>query len=189
MLCQQLLGQKYKERCSLKNGSQESFGKLYDRQVDKLYRFVFLKIDSKESAEEITQDVFLKFWQYAQNEGNDIGNARALLYKIARNLVTDYYRSRGREAETLVLEDGAADCCKDMTGEEERLDSQYDQAKIMAEIKLLPEIYKEVLILRFIEELDIKEIAKIVEKDEGNIRVMIHRALKMLRERLGTLKN
>lgn len=180
----------------IKKGKEDGFGKIYDKYVDKIYRFVFLKIDSKESAEEVTQDVFLKFWQYARQEEKHISNVGALLYRIARNSITDYYRMKGGETKQVEWEtaEGNEEMIIDglnfnFKSEDDKIDERYDYETIVAEIQRLPDKYKEAVILKFIEDLTISEIAEIVEKDEGNVRVIAHRALKLLRERLKTQKH
>src|SRR5947207_925005 len=69
----------------------DAFARLYDRYVTSIYRFVLLKVPSKEIAEDLTSEAFLKCLQYLQTQPN-VKNIRALLYRIARNLVVDYYR-------------------------------------------------------------------------------------------------
>ena len=64
------------------------FGEAYDLYADAIYRHCFFRVYSKERAEELTQETFLKLWQY-MNDGNEIENIRALAYRIATNLVID----------------------------------------------------------------------------------------------------
>ena len=88
----------------------EQFGQIYDQYIDKIYRFVYLKVDSHETAEDITSKVFLKGWEAYQKSQTpnpnsprseagvqkEIKNPGAFLYQIARNAVVDHYRDRGR---------------------------------------------------------------------------------------------
>src|SRR5689334_12519885 len=70
-----------------------AFASLYDRYVLQIYRFVYLKLPSKEQAEDVTSDTFLKTWEFLL-KNNEIRHFRALLYRIARNLVADAYRQQ-----------------------------------------------------------------------------------------------
>ncbi|MBD3251267.1 RNA polymerase sigma factor, partial [Candidatus Uhrbacteria bacterium] len=71
----------------------QAFARLYDRYVSAIFRFVMLKVPSKSDAEDITSEVFLKCWNYLQ-EHHDVKQIRALLYRIARNAIADWYRVR-----------------------------------------------------------------------------------------------
>ena len=79
---------------------KQKFSKIYNQHIEKIYRFIFLKVNSQERAEDLTSKTFLKGWEAFKNSGNSsqntIDNPRAFLYKIARNLVIDYYREKGR---------------------------------------------------------------------------------------------
>jgi len=82
----------------------EQFGKIYDEYISKIYRFVYLKVNSQEIAEDITSKVFIRGWEafsgYARSrearQDNEIKNPGAFLYQIARNAVVDHYRDKGR---------------------------------------------------------------------------------------------
>ncbi len=157
----------------------QAFGEIYDHYVDTIYRFVFFKVGNKTDAEDIVSEVFLKTWQYLQNSKNPIQNVRALLYTISRNKVVDLYRSRSQEkfepiefAENLVTQKNLS----------EELDLQDEVQKLVRDIRLLKQEYQEVLLLRFVEELSLKEVAKVIGKKQTNVRVMIHRAIKKLEQ-------
>jgi RNA polymerase sigma-70 factor (ECF subfamily) len=75
---------------------RKEFSKLYDKYIAKIYRFIYLKVNSEEIAQDLCSETFLKGWQAFKNSQNKIENPSAFLYRIARNLVTDYYREKGR---------------------------------------------------------------------------------------------
>ena len=70
----------------------EQFGQIYDQYIDKIYRFVYLKVDGQETAQDVTSKVFIKGWESYQKSGSNIKNPGAFLYQIARNAVVDHYR-------------------------------------------------------------------------------------------------
>jgi RNA polymerase sigma-70 factor (ECF subfamily) len=78
----------------IKKGDKEAFGELYDFYAPKIYRFVRLKVDSQETAQDLTSEAFLKIWQHIQDQRKIRERFQSLLYKIARNLVIDFYRAR-----------------------------------------------------------------------------------------------
>ena len=167
---------------NIARGDEKSFARVYDLYVNKLYKFVFLKTNSREATEEIVQDVFMKFWKFALNNGKDIKSISAVLYKIARHLVIDYYRSSSVDKaffqlEENILPDGiyGKDIAKD-------IDTEYDLKEVEQAISILPEQYQNIIIMKYIDDLTNKEIAEALDKEEGNIRVLAHRALIALKK-------
>ncbi|MCK4525285.1 MAG: RNA polymerase sigma factor, partial [Candidatus Andersenbacteria bacterium] len=83
------------------NGEREAFAEIYDFYVVRIFRFVYLKTSSKETAEDLTSDTFLKCWRYIKQK-NEAGKKEivknnkisSFLYKIARNLIIDHYRKK-----------------------------------------------------------------------------------------------
>jgi RNA polymerase sigma-70 factor (ECF subfamily) len=160
----------------------ESYTKLYDAYVEQIYRFVYFKVSSKEEAEDITSEVFLKAWHFVQ-EKQDIKNFKALLYKIARNSVIDLYRRKSVRPESY-LEDQLAkgfepsDAGKWLSQENAQIDSK----AIIQALKKLKQEYQEVITLRYVDELEVSEIAEIIGKGNVAVRVTLHRALNKLKE-------
>jgi len=166
----------------LKLKDKESFSHLYDFYLDKIYRFIYFKVTSVSEAEDLTSQTFLKIWQLALEGKIKVNESfQSLLYKVARNLVIDYYRSSNREKNKISLEEAAhiaeADAHLDQAA-----DVKIEMEIIGRRLKKLKSEYQEIIILHFINELTIKEIANILEKKRGNIRVTLHRALKALRD-------
>lgn len=169
-------------------GDIEAFEKLYDFYVSNLFRFVFLKISNKEIAEEIVSDVFIKFWQYIQTTTVKQKTAKPILYKIARNLIIDFYRKKELATEGFTpemldqIEDTQVDFLKTMINAEE-------VAEVMQILGELKDEYQEVILLRFVEDLTIEEIAKVMSKKNSTIRVLLHRATKALRQAVSLQQN
>jgi RNA polymerase sigma-70 factor (ECF subfamily) len=157
-----------------KQGDAEAFGQLFDQYSDKIYRFIFYKVSKKEVAEDLTSQSFLKVWEQIV-AGSEIKSFIAFIYRIARNLVIDYYRSREKEELPLIYEiNPSDDSLKFNPGE------NLNQEQLEKLLFSLKGEVREIVILRFIEDLSIKEIAKIMDRSAGNVRVIIHRALKEL---------
>ncbi len=157
-----------------RQGDAEAFGLLFDKYSKKIYRFIYYKVATKELAEDFTSQCFLKAWEQVST-GVKISSFQAWIYKVARNLIIDYYRTREKEELPLIYpEENIESELK--INPDKNLDIDYLQ-KILLELKF---DVREIIILRFIEEMSIKEIAKIVDKSSANVRVIIHRALKEL---------
>jgi len=170
----------------LNNRDKEAFIKAYDENVAEIYRFVYFKIGHQEEAHDLTSMIFLKTWNHIQNKTlEDAKTLRALLYKIARTSIIDYYRDTGAKMKaTLSLdnEEHPLDLPdKDAPDLNENLDLKTDFQLIKSKLPLLKEEYREVIIMRFINDLSLEEIADVTGKSRGALRVLIHRALSALR--------
>lgn len=160
---------------------KEQFTLIYDQYIDKIYRFVYVKVSSQEIAEDITSKVFLKGWEAFQNKGEAIANPSAFLYQIARNTVIDHYREKGKAK--LVSEDNIPQL-PDSTNLHEKAVFNEDIGVIKAAMANLKKDYQDVLIWHYLDDMPIAQIAQIVDKPEGTVRVMIHRGLKSLKDGL-----
>lgn len=158
---------------------RKKFSKIYDRYIDKIYRFIFLKVDSREIAEDLCSETFLRTWEILKEKNPGIDNVQAFLYKVARNLVIDYYRKKARPeivpAQNVQLLDTKVDLEKQAL-----LNSDIKQIK--QSIARLKDDYQNVLIWRYLDEMSIKEIGQMLDRTKNATRVLLHRALKALRK-------
>ena len=162
------------------SNSRKIYSDIYDKYIDKIFRFVFLKVKSSEIAEDLCSEVFLRGWQSFKG-GNKIDNIQAFLYQIARNLLADHYREAGRNQVVSTEYTPLLASNQDLE-EKAWLQSDLEQVKLaLANIK---DEYREVIIWYYLDELKVPEIAKILNKPEGTCRVLIHRALKTLKDEL-----
>ncbi|MBI5655037.1 sigma-70 family RNA polymerase sigma factor [Candidatus Uhrbacteria bacterium] len=167
----------------------EAFARIYDRYVEAIYRFSILKLPSKEDAQDVTAETFTRAWQYVY-EHKEITNIRALLYRIARNLIADKYRQSepvvSLETVTFTAEGTSYLARGQEPGDgqkgKELIEARADMALIIQKLGTLKEDYRDVLTLRLIDGLSFGVIAEILEKKPGNVRVMYHRALKAIKQ-------
>jgi len=158
----------------------KEFSKIYDQHIDKIYRFVYLKVSSQETAQDICSETFLRCWKRYKTTKNTIENPQAFLYRIARNLVIDHYRQKGKvqiiptEAIPIPIIDPSQNI-------EEMAMLTSDVNTIRLTLAKLKDDYQNVLIWHYLDDLSISEIAKMSEKSEGAVRVQLHRALEALR--------
>ena len=138
----------------LKNGDPEAFSFFYDKYVKQIYRFILLKVSNPQIAEDLTQDVFLKTWQHLVDQKN-LSHFRAFIYRIARNIVIDYYRQSNRQP--LPIDEMPEENLP--TEKIEDLDISLDVENIKKHLERLKPAYQEILILRYIEDLTFKKIA------------------------------
>jgi RNA polymerase sigma-70 factor (ECF subfamily) len=163
------------------------FSQLYDQYVDKIYRFIFLKVNSQEIAEDLCSETFLRGWQAfekTQNPDPDdqkIENPQAFFYKIARNLVTDYYREKGR---TQVVSAELSPIIDPQNNLEEKALLMSDINTVRLALSELKEDYQNVIIWHYLDDLPISECAKLLGRTEPATRVLLHRALNSLRTKI-----
>jgi len=181
------LVEKFKDQqvlSKLKSRDKEAFIKVYDESVNDIYRFVYFKIGNKEEANDLTSMIFLKAWNHIQNKSlEDAKTLRALLYKIARNTIIDHYRESGNKiTASLDDEEHKIEVIDESVNPAEKLDQNANLDLIKSKLPLLKEEYREVIIMKFINDLTLEEIADISGKSKGNVRVLLHRAINALRE-------
>jgi len=156
---------------------RKEFSKIYDKCIDKIYRFIFLKVNSQEIAQDLSSETFLRGWE-AYKSNPKIDNPSAFLYRIARNLVTDYYRQKAR---TQFVSPEAVPIIDPNPGIEEKAVLNSDLNTIREALPNLSEEYQDVIIWHYLDDLSIKEVAEMMGRTEGAARVLLHRALKKLR--------
>lgn len=173
----------------------EVYGKLYDIYVDQIYRFIYFKVPRKEEAEDLTGEVFLKTWEYINEMGAEvIDNLRAFLYQTARNTVIDFYRARNqKEFVALPQEDEEEKSKAELIDQKQDLVEKIELASDIEEVKKalqkIREEYREIIVLRFVEEMSVTETAEILGKSEGAVRVLLHRAVAALKDQVQLKEN
>lgn len=167
----------------------KKFQKTYKKHIEKIYRFIFLKVNSQETAEDLCSNTFVRYFK-ALKANQNIRNPKAFLYQIARNLVTDHYRKKGK----VKLISTESDPSLAQRVKDPRLNSK-QEAEIQSEIKTLRkallqirEDWQDVIVWKYVERLSTREIAGILDKSEGAVRVTVHRAQKALKQELNKLK-
>lgn len=165
-------------------GSHEDrFLKAFDEYADALYRHAQYRLSDKERAIELVHDTYTKVWSYIR-AGHEVEAYKPFLYKILNNLIIDEYRrKKSVSLDSLLAEEGTDEGSFEELhgGSLEELTFSLD-AKLASElIGEIPEVYREVIVLRYIDGLGPREISDLVEETENVISVRIHRGMKLLR--------
>ena len=164
------------------HGSQEQFLAAYDEFSNSVLQHCTFRISDPERAKDITQETFMKVWEYI-SEGNEVRNMKALVFHVLRNLIIDEYRGRKKKLFSLdALKEDGFDAS--VAGDNHIL-AESDTRIVTKAMHELPDNYREVLLLRYVDELPVKEVAQLVGESENAISVRIHRGLKILRKNLG----
>lgn len=166
-----------------KQGQQEAFAEIYRLFFKKIYNFIFYRVSHKETAEDLAEDVFIK--AFAKMDGvKDPDTFEGWLYQVSRNRVIDYYRQKKT---TVALED-VENTLEYETNVIDSVNLDQQQKKLLKLIKELGAEQQVVIKLKFYEDLTNQEIAALLKKSEGAIRVIQHRALARLQELMESLK-
>lgn len=155
-----------------KKDIHDQFLAIYEEYNQPIFRYFALKVWDRELAKDLTQEVFIRFWGYIE-KGGEIREKRAFLYKIAHNLLVDEIR-RKKPIVSLdgILEEGF-DFGQNPNEEYEMKDFA---SQIFPKLDELEDSYKQVLIMKYVDDLSIKEIAKILEIPDNTVSVRLHRA-------------
>lgn len=164
-------------------GQEERFLEAFEEYGDPLFRHAALRVSDRERAVDLVHDTFTKVWSYVR-AGHEIDSFRPFLYKVLNNLIIDEYRKRRESSLDAILErEGVSEGSFEELVENsaEALSATMDGRRAFDLLGLLPDEYREVITLRFIDGLGPKEIGELIEESENAVSVRLHRALKALR--------
>jgi len=166
----------------VQKGDQEAFSALYDLFIDPIYRYVYFRVKSRD-AEDIVETVFVKVWTNIKKyKARKKQLFSAWVFKIAHNLVVDYYR-KAKDKNFDELKIDVVDSKREhnpIRTTERSLNS----GLLKKAISTLKKPYQDVVVYKFINQLSNSEIAGIMKKSEGSVRILQFRALKALKAEL-----
>jgi len=175
-----------------KNGENFYFEKIYRHFFSKIHRYISLRILNKDIAEDLTSEVFIRVYRNLNKVNLNAITIKIWIYKIARNLIIDYFRSsqnkinmksldeyleRGKELES--LDSALVDRRKTVLE-----DRQFKNEKLIDALNSLPETQREIIFLRYVEDMDFKSISFLLNKREIALRALKFRALENLKSKL-----
>jgi RNA polymerase sigma-70 factor (ECF subfamily) len=150
------------------------FGELYELHFDRVYAYVLRRMQRREEAEDITSEVFHHALAAIKSFEWRGGPFSAWLIRIAANAITDRWRRTARESDGPVPEDITDAKAEDI-----------EQCAALSHlVRSLPSDQRRVVLLRFVEQKSIKEIAKEIQKNEGAVKQLQFRALEKLRAQM-----
>jgi RNA polymerase sigma-70 factor, ECF subfamily len=159
------------------------FSELYSTHLRDVYSYSYYRTGNHHDAEDLTEQTFLQAYRHfdrAQRESRG-RPLRPWLIRIAHNLAANYYRDRSRRPQTQ-LEDAAVLSAPLDT--EDIVEGREELQAVLEGVAALPDDRREALIMRFALDMDNKEIARALGRSEGATKVLLHRAIKQLEERL-----
>ncbi len=154
------------------------FHSTYEEFADVLFRYSYFKLSDREKAKDIVQDTFIRFWEFLSS-GGEVENTKAFLYRIATNAIIDQYRKHKELSLDGLAEDGFDPM--DAEGHKKMLQS-LDGQMALDLLNSIEGSERDIMLMRYVEGLSVKEIAEILGERENTVSVKIHRALKALQE-------
>lgn len=165
----------------MKENTRQAFLAAYDEHADAIYRHVYFRLLSKERAEELAQETFLKTWQYLE-AGNDVDNLRPFLYRVATNLIIDHVRKKKEASLDAALE---ANPLAEPVGTDER---DVERKVLLGQVKEsfaeLSQEDRDLVTMRYVDDMDPREIAEILDITPNHVSVKLNRAVAKLKKRL-----
>lgn len=163
-----------------KEGDKEAFGCIYELYFTPVFRYVYFRLKNKHEAEDLTQTVFVKFYESTANFTRMGKNPLAYFFTIARNVIIDHSRKK----KEIVMGDRELEIEAGRTNEDhlKSIERKEICLKVKEALKRLTDDQREVMILKFINDLSNGEIAKISGKSEIAVRQSQSRAIRNLRK-------
>lgn len=159
---------------------EAALSELYDRYEAKIYSYIYRRTGEQTLAEDLTAQVFLKMLEAIRNRRAWHSSFSGWLYRIAHNLVIDYYRQRGHQVQ-VPLDDAPSLPDADQNPVQ-ATEMKLDAERLRAAISRLTGEQAEVVSLRFLEGYSINEVAEMMNKTEGSIKALQYRAVATLRQ-------
>lgn len=152
--------------------------KCYEEHSDAILRYCHFQTSNREVALDLVQDTFMKTWGYL-SEGKEIDNIKAFLYKVAKNLIIDYRRKKKSYSLDAITETGIEFSEGD---ESEDATNKFDKEFVLGQLEKLDPDSQEILTMRYINEMSIKEIAEATDLTPNNVSVKIHRSIDKMKQ-------
>ncbi len=162
-------------------GNFEAFGQLYGIYLDRIYRYAFHQVQDRMTAEDITEEVFVKAWKAIKSCKGKGETFSAWIYRIAHNHIINTLRNT-QKLTSIEIE------MENIAGNinlNQEVEMKLEQQELTEMIADLPQNQRQVVVLKFIEGLDNRETGKIMGKSEGAVRILQMRALTTLRQKIG----
>lgn len=168
------------ELIQLAKDDTAAFGELYERHVRRIYNYIYYRTSNTQDAEDLTAKVFMRALNHVENYDERGVPFTAWLYRIAHNLVANWYRDRSRR-KIIPLDEFVV---KGMRSElpEVVAEEHEEQDHLLQSIQRLPEDRQQLLILKYVERMSNAEIGQIMGKTEGAVKSLYYRTLSFLRE-------
>ncbi len=165
-----------------------AFEMVYKRYFDRIFRYVAARVDHPQDVEDLVAEIFMRVFKALSRCHNQHEQSfSAWVFTIARHMIADYYRKRGREPQEIAL-DRVADTSAS-NGDPKKLVIAYENdAEFQQLLLFLPQRQREIIILRFFNGMRNKEIAIALQIDERTVAAHLSKGLKSLYHRIHSVR-
>lgn len=154
-----------------------ALAQVYDTYAPAIYRYVYWRTGHPDTSQEIVAETFHRFLVALKQGGGPTANLSAWLYRVAHNLIVDFYRRQPEHA----LEMSEDNISVDPNDSETHLERQMQVAQAYAALQQLTPLQQQIIVLRFLEEMSLEEVAHVVNRTVGAVKALQHRAINSLR--------
>lgn len=169
---------------SAQRGDVRAYGELVERYQRLVFRVIWSRSGAgQHDVEDLAQETFVKAWERLETY-DPSRPFKAWIARIAGNTAIDRHRSDSRQPRTSDLEDVSAVLASGEPGPAATAISRESRRALLSRLKELPDHYREVVVLRFIEDLSYEEIAEMLDMPLGSVKTRIFRGRELLKQRL-----
>ncbi len=156
---------------------EEKFIQACDANADALFRYSLFKVSDRDLAKDLVQETFLRAWNHVA-QGESVDNFKAFFYRVLGNIIIDQYRKK-KAISLDSLTDTGFDIKVDEGG---RIADMIDGKMALEVIGRIPEKYREVIFMKYVQDMTNQEIAEFLKETENSISVKLHRGIKKIKE-------
>lgn len=164
--------------------TNQEFERAFEAHADELFRHAALRLPERERAVELVQETFTRVWDYV-TKGGEVREYRAFLFRTLRHLIIDEYRKHKTiSLESMMHEEDESVERLLPTDDSNTLEAateRFEGKRVLHMLTELPDLYREVLLLRYVEGMSPQEISAVLGESENVVSVRIHRGLKKLK--------
>ena len=172
----------------IKTGDKKWFAMIYEETMPRIYRYYYFKTMERELSEDLTSEVFIRVYSNLRNTSLNGKSFIAWLYRIANNLLIDHFRkNKGKEVPLEQVLDNIKVYDENILKRESaylRKELGLEKPGLILALNSLTGLQKDVIILRFVEDMDYGTIAGIFKKNKGTIRGIVFRAMEKIRKEM-----
>lgn len=167
---------------------KEQFIKNYNGLSDSVFRYCIFRISDRDTALDITQETFTKYWDVISG-GENVINHKALIFTIARNLIIDYYRKKKSVSLEALMENEDGESFEEFVlikdNRKVEIEMETEARFLIDKISELPKSYQHIMYLRYVEDMNPEEISVMLKISVNAASVRIHRGVEELKKITG----
>jgi len=161
----------------LDKDTEKQFLEAHEKYSDAIFRYCYYRVFDRDKAKDFVQEAYCRTWKYI-SEGKKVDNLRAFIYKIANNVIIDDSRKKKATSLNQIMEKGYTPS----VDTREKTQNYFTGQEILEVIKSLDEKYRDVILLKYIEDLSTREISLILNETENNIYVRLNRGFEQVKK-------